>query len=286
MSTPLLCFFDTETTGRDPMRHEVIEVGVVRARADTFEVVDEYTAKICPEHIENAEPEALAVNGYTPEKWEEALPREEVLKKVRALLYEHFLAGHQVSFDQSFMDAELHRRSLLPLMLNRRIILDTKTLAWPLLQSGEVSRLSLDELGRHFCIPRVNAHSALPDARFTLEIAKALTRRMQGAPHRRILRRIYVCHPFAADPQGNIAKVRNIAQGLLERGVMPVAPHLYLPQLIDEQTSRERALVACVELLATCDELRVFGAHRSEGMKHEIEWATAHGIPVTYQEVM
>ena len=42
-------------------------------------------------------------------------------------------------------------------------------------------------------------------------------------------------------------------QFLIDDGALPIAPHLYLPQLIDDATGREQALALCLELLATCD---------------------------------
>ena len=92
------------------------------------------------------------------------------------------------------------------------------------------------------------------------------------------VRRVYVCHPFASDPEGNIAKVRVLSQGLIAEGVLPIAPHLYLPQLIDEATGREHALSLCLELLATCDEVRVFGDIVTEGMERELREAKRLGI--------
>jgi hypothetical protein len=83
-------------------------------------------------------------------------------------------------------------------------------------------------------------------------------------------RRVYVCHPFANDPAGNIERVRAISQFLIDDGALPIAPHLYLPQLVDEASGREQALALCLELLGTCDEVRVFGDLVTEGMEREL----------------
>src|SRR5262245_31412196 len=79
-------------------------------------------------------------------------------------------------------------------------------------------------------------------------------------PNEKQLRpRVYVCHPFANDPERNIDSVRGICGRLAAEGVMPIGVHFYLPQFIDEATDRELALELCLELLATCDEVRVYG---------------------------
>ena len=107
-------------------------------------------------------------------------------------------------------------------------------------------------------------------------------RKLQEAPR---LRRIYVCHPFAADPEGNADRVRALCQVLVECGVLPVAPQIYLPQFIDEATHRDRALQLCLGLLEVCDEVRVYGGPITSGMRQEIEYAEALGIPVRFVDL-
>jgi hypothetical protein len=93
-------------------------------------------------------------------------------------------------------------------------------------------------------------------------------------------RKVYVCHPFADDPVANIERVRGICIALLDRGLVPVAPQLYLPQFIDELSGRERALTLCLALLEDCNEVRVYGSAITAGMHREIAHAKALGIPV------
>jgi DNA polymerase-3 subunit epsilon len=107
-----------------------------------------------------------------------------------------------------------------------------------------------------------------------------LGKQRQAEQRRR--RRVYVCHPFSDDVEGNIEAVRDISRQLLDEGVFPVAPHLYLPQLLDESTERERALGVCLEMLDTCDEVRAFGGRVTAGMKRELEHAMARGLPVHF----
>ena len=99
------------------------------------------------------------------------------------------------------------------------------------------------------------------------------------------LRRIYVCHPFADDPEGNAGRVRALCQVLVECGVLPVAPQIYLPQFIDEATHRDRALQLCLGLLDVCDEVRVYSGRITSGMRLEIEHAEALGIPVRFVDL-
>jgi hypothetical protein len=96
-------------------------------------------------------------------------------------------------------------------------------------------------------------------------------------------RRVYVCHPYADHPADNIERVLDISRELIALGVMPIAPHLYLPQLVDERGDRDRAIALCLELIDTCDEVRVFGDRVTPGMKREIDYARVRGLPVRFE---
>lgn len=97
-------------------------------------------------------------------------------------------------------------------------------------------------------------------------------------------RRVYVCHPFRDDPVRNAERVRDLCRGLLDEGFLPVAPQLYLPQFVQEETERELALRLCLELLDDCDEVRVCGAEITDGMRREIERAEARGLKVSFDD--
>ena len=86
-----------------------------------------------------------------------------------------------------------------------------------------------------------------------------------------------------AAPENSDILGQVFSRQLVALGVMPVAPHLYLPQLLDEATEREQALRFCLELVDTCDEVRVFGGRVTAGMKREVEYAKRRGIPVRFE---
>jgi hypothetical protein len=106
-------------------------------------------------------------------------------------------------------------------------------------------------------------------------------RRSRPSTKDRLLR-VYVCHPFSGDPEGNARAVRVICRKLVESGHLPIAPHIYLPAFVDERTERELSLALCLELVAACDELHVFGESVTAGMLREIYRAQALGIPVRF----
>lgn len=96
------------------------------------------------------------------------------------------------------------------------------------------------------------------------------------------MKRVYVCH--AGDPGANTG-VRVICRSLVERGDLPIAPQLYLPMFINGETESDLALAICLELVAICDEVRVYGNEVTAGMCREIDRAEALGIPVRFVEV-
>ncbi len=90
---------------------------------------------------------------------------------------------------------------------------------------------------------------------------------------------VFISHPYAGNQRGNVDKVRRLARSLATDGDLPLAPHIYLPQFIDETTERELALRVCLAFVALADELRFFG-EPTEGMRLEIAEARRLGIPV------
>lgn len=105
-------------------------------------------------------------------------------------------------------------------------------------------------------------------------------RRRRQFPFRGLIPKfVYLCHPFSDDPAGNAADVHEIARGIAAERLIPVAPHLWLPNLLDEAKDRRRAMRICLELVDLCDEVRVYG-EPTAGMREEIEYARRCGIPI------
>jgi DNA polymerase-3 subunit epsilon len=168
-----LAFIDLETTGLDPARHEILEIAVVRADPFTLAEWGEVSIKVAPEHLEDADPESLAVCGYSPAEWASALPLDEALSGIASHLDGAILAGHNVPFDKSFLVAGWTRTGLNPPPLDYHA-LDTAALAWPLYAAGTLHSLSLGPLCKHLGIDRPSPHRALTDARAALDVARRL----------------------------------------------------------------------------------------------------------------
>jgi len=100
----------------------------------------------------------------------------------------------------------------------------------------------------------------------------------------------YVCSPLSAPSRAerlaNAAKASTyMVFAEREFGGRAVAPHAYLPYLLDDAIPEERALALefGLKLLSLCSQLVVYGSCISSGMKSEIAAADRRGIPVLYR---
>lgn len=102
---------------------------------------------------------------------------------------------------------------------------------------------------------------------------------------------VYICSPLRGDYEKNTEKAREYCAQTMRNhpDVIPIAPHIYFPQFLDDRDPEERNLGirAGLDLLDICDELWVFGLKNprdlpSEGMWQEIEYAQRHNIPVAF----
>ena len=85
----------------------------------------------------------------------------------------------------------------------------------------------------------------------------------------------YICSPLSGDIAANQEKARRYCRFAVDSGYIPLAPHLYFPQFMDDRNRAERdlALFMNLVLLSKCAELWVFGETISKGMSIEIEKA-------------
>ena len=96
---------------------------------------------------------------------------------------------------------------------------------------------------------------------------------------------VYICSPLRGDMERNIEKARQYCRYavLLNPDVVPIAPHIYFTQCLNDNLPDERVLGMNdgLEMLRRCDELWVYEPEKlSEGMQREIEYAHQLGIPI------
>lgn len=162
-------FFDCEFTGLR-FNHEITEIGFVKAKAGTFEVLKERSIKLWPEHIENASPAGLEISGYNEAEWKrDGVEMKAGLEEFLTYTKDAILVGHNVSIDLMHLEKALWEHGLESNYFYKP--LDTFALAWYQLQDEqEITRFSLRELANYFGIDRGRAHRAIDDARTTYQV--------------------------------------------------------------------------------------------------------------------
>ena len=174
---------DLETTGLDPERDAIMEVGAVRFRTTLdggsiqAQVLDTWSSLVNP-----GRPIPIQIQQLTGITHDEVMraPRfSQVINQVRRFVGHHPVVGHNVSFDLEFL-----RSHDLPLS---NLAVDTFELASILLPHA--ARYSLTKLGEVFGLPNLCSHRALDDALATKDLFVALLEHASQLP-RAILQEI------------------------------------------------------------------------------------------------
>lgn len=169
-----LLFFDCETTGLDPHKHEIVSVSCTLTDETNKMVLGARTFYVHPERLSDATTEALGVNGYSFDRWrlQGTVTRGEMVVAIDDLSKGAVLVGHNVKFDEAFMEAAFVAEGVQPSWDYHSV--DTVSLAWPLYQGGLIEKLSLDSLCKFFKQTRSSVHSAEEDVKLTRRIYSAL----------------------------------------------------------------------------------------------------------------
>lgn len=97
---------------------------------------------------------------------------------------------------------------------------------------------------------------------------------------------VYIASPYAGDIEHNTRMAIEYCRYASGCGVIPLAPHLFLPRFLCEfnPEEREQGIKMGLRMLAACSELWVFGGRISAGMDREIAEAERLGIKIVYQD--
>lgn len=113
---------------------------------------------------------------------------------------------------------------------------------------------------------------------------EALTRIEQTVKKAKYRPFVFICSPYAGDTGHNVECARRYCGFAVSKGCIPIAPHVYFPQFLNDadQEQRDLGLFMGMVLMGRCKEVWVFGSTVSRGMAVEIEKAQQRGIPIRY----
>jgi hypothetical protein len=95
---------------------------------------------------------------------------------------------------------------------------------------------------------------------------------------------VYICSPYAGNVEENIRNARRYSRFAVEKGYLPITPHLLYPQFLDDglQNERDLGMFFGIVLMSKCSEVWVFGERISTGMQIEIDRARCKGYKVRF----
>ena len=86
---------------------------------------------------------------------------------------------------------------------------------------------------------------------------------------------VYICSPYAGEIEKNVKAAQEYSRFAVEKGYIPIAPHLLFPQFLNDANPKERQLGLFFgnALMSKCSEVWAFGNRISAGMEAEINRA-------------
>lgn len=95
------------------------------------------------------------------------------------------------------------------------------------------------------------------------------------------MEKVFVCSPMKGDVEKNLKLAKFAARVLIGIGYIPIAPHLYFPQFLDDNDQYERikGIKMGVELMKKCDRMWIIGTTITNGMEYEINEAKKAKVP-------
>jgi len=220
---------DLETTGLNPKRDRIIEIGAVKVR--NGKVVDIFGQLIDPrqqleERVEN-------LTGISSKELEGQPTIQEILPKLKEFLEEDVLLGHRVLFDYSFLKRAFTNEKIS----FERKGMDTLKLARKFVSDCESKKL--ESLCIHYGIKH-QAHRALDDALATVELYQILTEKY------------YNEEDFEPKPlEFKVKKESPITKAQKERLTLLLAKHNLVPKCEITSMTRNEASRYMDQILAT-----------------------------------
>jgi len=160
--------FDTELTGLNRKKDEIISIGAVKIKNLQIDLGETFHYYIQPQKLDHTE--ATLVHRITPEQLKQAPSLDDVLPEFLSFIGNDLIVGHYIGLDMSFLHRETQRRYngalVNPCIDTIRMAQGYKRVMFGYYHEEGTSygRLSLQDLSSEFNLPFFEAHDALEDA--------------------------------------------------------------------------------------------------------------------------
>lgn len=168
-----IAIVDIETSGLDPARHEILEIGMVLFDSRSFAILDTLDLRVKPEHPETGDAKAFAVNGYNAEEWDGCMDLRLALTLFKARTEDATFCAHNMIFDWSFLSAASEKTGVALNFDYHK--LDLLSIAWAKIPHVKVQSWSLKTICAYLGVPpEPKLHRGLQGAMKEYECYKAL----------------------------------------------------------------------------------------------------------------
>jgi DNA polymerase-3 subunit epsilon len=155
------CVVDVETTGLSPSYNNIIEIGIIKVSG--LKIIDSYQSLVNPQR--EVPYYITQLTGITSDDVYNAPFFEDIANEVADFISGHIIAGHNLSFDKSFLRKEFEACGKDVLLKHDVCTLKLARRMYPMLKSK-----SLGSVCRHLGVNNMSAHRALGDAKVTARI--------------------------------------------------------------------------------------------------------------------
>lgn len=175
---------DTETTGLDHIKNDVVEISLLRVSDG-----EQKTWTLRPFDFNSIEPEALKVNGFTKEQLAKFDNPSKIIAEIENWVMEdgvlstnRVLAGQNINFDKLMMESLWNKCKSKDSFPFGRRYLDTMQIEFFLdyCKSNFADSYSLSALTKKYGVKNEKAHSAAADVKATFSVLEKQLKRMQG----------------------------------------------------------------------------------------------------------
>ena len=141
-----LAIVDLETSGLDPLIHEILDLAVLVVDQSSLKIRSRYSARVRPTNIRRAARRALDVVGYSDREWRSAVPLTAAMEIFSEKTTDAILCSLNIHLAKSFLDVAYQRCGVEDRTSYHHI--DLMSLAWDRAPSLGLARLTVSDLSR------------------------------------------------------------------------------------------------------------------------------------------